>query len=301
MAGGPGEQPLSFDLHTHHERCKHANGTIRDYVEAGLAKGLSVLGISDHAPYFGYTVKDNPYAGLTMAKTEFPAYIMEVLQLKQEYRGRIKVLLGAEADFLPNDIADYAEALRVYPLDYLLGSVHFVEGKTIFDRSVWREKSTKALRESINEYFRLTRMAVASGAFQIISHLDAMKTFCPEFNNLANGPLDETLKDLAEAGVAMEINTSGRHKECAACYPAEDVWERAYHYGVAVTFGSDAHDPSRVGDGFCDVERRLQAIGYRHWVYFEQRRTVQVPLAARPLWDRPRRTPFAPGEDLNQV
>lgn len=41
---------MKFDLHTHHFRCGHADGTIRDYIEAGIAAGLGVIGISDHTP-----------------------------------------------------------------------------------------------------------------------------------------------------------------------------------------------------------------------------------------------------------
>lgn len=44
---------MKFDLHTHHFRCGHADGTIRDYIEAGISAGLGVIGISDHTPYFG--------------------------------------------------------------------------------------------------------------------------------------------------------------------------------------------------------------------------------------------------------
>lgn len=44
---------MKFDLHTHHFRCGHADGNIRDYIEAGIQSGLQVIGISDHTPYFG--------------------------------------------------------------------------------------------------------------------------------------------------------------------------------------------------------------------------------------------------------
>lgn len=41
-----------IDLHTHHERCGHASGSLRDYVESALDKGVEVLGLSDHTPFF---------------------------------------------------------------------------------------------------------------------------------------------------------------------------------------------------------------------------------------------------------
>lgn len=43
---------MKFDYHTHHNRCGHATGTVRDYVIAAIEKGLQVIGISDHTPAF---------------------------------------------------------------------------------------------------------------------------------------------------------------------------------------------------------------------------------------------------------
>lgn len=36
---------MKFDLHTHHFRCGHADGNIRDYIEAGIKAGLQAIGI----------------------------------------------------------------------------------------------------------------------------------------------------------------------------------------------------------------------------------------------------------------
>lgn len=43
---------MKFDLHTHHFRCGHADGNIRDYIEAGIQSGLQAIGISDHSPFY---------------------------------------------------------------------------------------------------------------------------------------------------------------------------------------------------------------------------------------------------------
>lgn len=57
---------LKFDLHTHHERCGHAVGGIRDYIEAAVSEGLQVIGISDHSPYFG-SKEESPWPQIAMA------------------------------------------------------------------------------------------------------------------------------------------------------------------------------------------------------------------------------------------
>ena len=43
---------ITIDYHTHHYRCGHAQGNIEDYIKAALNKGLTEIGISDHAPIY---------------------------------------------------------------------------------------------------------------------------------------------------------------------------------------------------------------------------------------------------------
>ncbi|GAF08650.1 histidinol-phosphatase [Paenibacillus pini JCM 16418] len=84
---------------------------------------------------------------------------------------------------------------------------------------------------------------------------------------------------IAECGVAIEINTSGKTKLSGGWYPADAILERAHHFGVQVTFGSDAHKPSRVADDLEEVASRLREIGYREWVYYKnkQKQVVSLP------------------------
>ncbi|MBR2569568.1 MAG: phosphoesterase, partial [Paenibacillus sp.] len=60
--------------------------------------------------------------------------------------------------------------------------------------------------------------------------------------------------------------------------PSDDILERALHFGVDVTFGSDAHKPSRVGDEWEEVAQRLQEIGFKRWVFYRQKQKQIVPL-----------------------
>ena len=43
---------MKANFHTHTARCRHARGADREYVESAIRAGLSVLGFSDHSPYF---------------------------------------------------------------------------------------------------------------------------------------------------------------------------------------------------------------------------------------------------------
>lgn len=267
-----------FDLHTHHFRCGHADGTIRDYVEAGIAQGLQVIGISDHTPYFGYE-EDQPFPLVTMKKSEFAGYVEEVLKLKQEYAGRIEVLLGIESDYFPEYAKLYHETLSKYPFDYIIGSIHHAEGVSIFNKNRWEGLNPDRQLAVKHEYYRLISESAKSGMFQILGHIDAMKGNYPAFSEIvATEAIDQTLQVIANNDVAIEINTSGKTKLSGGWYPSDDILERALHFGVEVTFGSDAHKPSRVGDEWDQVRARLIEIGFRSWVYYRQKQKQVVSL-----------------------
>lgn len=269
---------MKFDLHTHHFRCGHADGTIRDYIEAGIAAGLGVIGISDHTPYFG-SPSEQAFPGIAMAKSELVHYVNEVLSLKKEYEGTIDVLLGIESDYFPEHSELYRKTLSTYPFDYIIGSVHSVGGVSIFNKGRWKNLSKNEKIRVKSEYYRLIADSARSGMFHILGHIDAMKGNYPAFADIpAPEPIDECLRVIGECGVAIEINTSGSTKMVGGWYPSDVILERALFFGVDVTFGSDAHVPSRVAEDRNEVAARLKEIGFTHWVYFKQGEKIKVSI-----------------------
>lgn len=272
---------MKFDFHTHHERCGHASGTLRDYIEAAIAEGLQMIGLSDHSPYFGDS-RDQAEPGIAMAKSEFPRYVEEVLALKKEYEGRIEVLLGVESDYFPEHAELYRKTFAQYPFDYIIGSVHQVGGVSIFNKNRWKKLRTDEQIEVKKAYYHLIAESARSGMFDVLGHIDAMRGNYPPFGDIpAEGAVRDALRAIAESDVAIEINTSGKTKLCGGWYPADDVLEWALEHGVKVTFGSDAHKPSRVGDEFDEVAKRLKDIGFKEWAVFRGRQRIMVPIGVR--------------------
>ena len=236
-----------------------------------------MIGISDHSPYFGNPL-DHPQPGIAMAKSEFPAYIQEVLTLKEEYKDRIEVLLGVESDFFAKHAEVYRSVYEQYPFDYIIGSIHAVEGVSIFNRNRWKKLNEQEKIATKAAYYEQIILSAKSGMFDILGHIDAMKGYYPEFVDIPAPSIDQALQVIADCDVAIEINTSGSTKDCGGWYPSDDLLARALHYGVKVTFGSDAHISSRVGDEWELVRQRLTEIGYKEWAIFRRRERFMVPL-----------------------
>lgn len=271
------KDPQIFDFHTHHDRCGHAVGKIRDYIETAIANGLDIIGISDHSPYF-YREEDHFRPNITMKKSEFPGYVAEVLALKEEYEDKIEVLLGVESDFFPEYMNHYRKQYDKYPFDYIIGSVHYVDGLSIFNKNRWKRLTDDEKVATKDAYYELIQQSARSGMFQILGHIDAMKGFYPEFSEIPSEAVEETLKVIGIENVAIEINTSGRTKSCGGWYPSDAILEQALFYNVDVTFGSDAHNPERVGDDFQLVKTKLKEIGFDRWCIFRQKKKIYVPL-----------------------
>ena len=85
-------------LHTHTFRCGHASGTEREYIENAIAAGFDTLGFSDHAPY---VFRDGYYSGFRMRPELQEDYVTTLLALREEYKGKIDIKIGYEAEYYP--------------------------------------------------------------------------------------------------------------------------------------------------------------------------------------------------------
>ena len=167
---------IGFDYHTHHVRCGHASGDLRDYVESAIRLGMTEIGVSDHAPAYWFDGIDHALPGIQMAVSELPAYVAEARSLQIEYADRIVVRVGIEADFIPGKEAELWAMLSADPFDYVLGSVHYVRGRSVFDKKRWQDENAA---DTFRAYYELVQDAAQSGMFNILSHLSVIEAYSP--------------------------------------------------------------------------------------------------------------------------
>ena len=246
------------DYHTHTYRCGHARGSAAEYVRAARERGLIGVGVCDHLPLTGPRDPE-----LSMDVSEVAGYVDEVQELKRAYPGF--VFLGIEADYQPDSFEETREMLDAYPFDYVIGSVHFIDGWAFDDprnREGWTDRD---IGQVYGRYFELVAEAAETGAFTILGHLDLVK----KFGHRPERPLVEAARSLvarvARTGVAVEVNTSGLRKPVAEVYPHIDLLRLLRQGGVPVTFGSDAHVPEDVGRDFDHALELALSAGYESY------------------------------------
>jgi histidinol-phosphatase (PHP family) len=267
------------DYHMHlrdpDERIDHTVEGVEKYVEAAAERGVDEIGFSEHVYYFEQTrgLWDQHYM-LERGAYDLERYVGAVVEAKE--RG-LPVKLGLEVDYVTGRERETAEALAPYPWDYLLGSVHYVDGFPVDQEPGLVEKLGP--HEAWRRYFVWLRNAARSGLFDSLSHPDLVKHHGPRPDPEATQLLHEETADAIEAaGVCLEVSSAGLHKPVEELYPDPALLEACQVRGVPITLASDAHVPQNVGRDLDHAVAHARAAGYATVTVFDRRERRQEPL-----------------------
>jgi histidinol-phosphatase (PHP family) len=265
------------DYHMHlrdeHEQIAHRSSAIDAFVETALARGVDEIGFSEHVYYFSQTraLWHVPYHTDRCAH-DLECYVEAVLDAKQH---GLPVKLGLEVDYEPEREEETRELLGPYPWDYLLGSVHFIDGLGVDGEP--RLSDSVGIEEAWRRYFATLAAAARSGLFDSLSHPDLVKVFGQRPPQGLERELHAQVVDaIADAGVAVEVSTGGLRKPVGELYPDPHLLALCRERGVPATVASDAHVPSLVGSDFDRARALLRSAGYETITLFDRRQGRQV-------------------------
>lgn len=253
------------DYHIHTRLCRHAEGDPREYVERAIELGMTEMGFADHLPFLGgwqprHDLKDDWAMGLD----ELDGYVALVQGLAREYEDDVRVILGIEADFIPDTLDQTAATLEQYPFEYAIGSVHIIGDRFGFDHPEMAGRLEEYGLDRIHlESLELTRQAAESGLFDVIGHLDHAKKFGPPVDAAAvAAAASAALRAVSAAGMFVELNTGGLRKPIGEPFPGPGLLAEARALSIPLVFGSDAHRPGDVGYGFGAAADLARQAGY---------------------------------------
>ena len=90
-----------------------------EFIKFALAKSFRAYGISSHGPL--------PFETFwNMSAFDMPEYLVEISRLKDKYQGHLEVYTGMEIDYLDTTYNPSIPYFQSLPLDYRIGSVHFL-------------------------------------------------------------------------------------------------------------------------------------------------------------------------------
>lgn len=260
---------LKADLHNHTKYCNHAEGEAWELAKEALRAGITHFGFSCHAP-MRYDVENR------MRPEEVALYKNDIARTKEMFEGQVEILTAFEVDYLPGFMEE--SILNDKSLDYLIGSVHFINRWGVdHPDSILRYKEGD-INKIWEEYLEALGDMAEFGRFDIVGHFDLIKIFKFLPTTDIRPKLEQTLKKIKKAGMALEINGSGLRKPIQEQYPSIEILQIANSLDIPITFGSDAHSPSHVDFGRERCEEIAKEAGYSKYVYFKQRDRIELPL-----------------------
>lgn len=267
-----------MDYHVHERRSRDVQeATVESYIKTAELRGIDEIAFTTHLIISG------PDVDTGICKEEIPEYVGEIWEAQETTDVRLRV--GFEVDYFPHEERRLESLLDEYDLDFVLGSVHVVNGWDIGKKDeVKRFFLERPLEEAVDEYFETWRSAVESGLFDVMAHPDYFRRSICKFRKPINwqeygSMVFESIESLASNDVGFEINTSGYRHGIGDNFPIRGFLMAAREAGVKrVTVGSDSHITETLGCGLCEAVEELKDVGFKTISVFRNRRNNKIPI-----------------------
>ena len=245
-------------------------------IEAALERGFNRLGFSSHAMF---PAKES----FTLDPARASDYVAELRALAAEFRGRLEVLCGFEADYLAGVTTPDRGTYAAFAPDYLIGSIHWVRAAD--GAAVAVDESPETLAAGIAAHFggradvfvkayhRTLREMVGAFDFDVVGHPDLYRKFnarAPFFDESAawhREEIERTAAAIAGSGKIVEVNTGAIGRGWLDdAYPSAFFRGELRRRGVKFVLDSDAHSAAGLDaafDRFAAAEEFIEIGGAR--------------------------------------
>ena len=246
-----------FDFHMHSRVSYDADSDPLAMLLAAKDAGLREICFTDHSDY----CPGVPHAAISFSRERYRA-AYENLSVPG-----LTVRHGVELGLSCQCAAEMEAEIASYPYDFVLGSIHFVDGIDTYFPELWKDRDPRQVEL---RYFE-TMLDCVRGCdcYDVLSHMTfiskspcnpAPRIIPPEdYREL----VDEILRTIVKKGKGMEINTSGLDR-IGDFFPGLPYLRRFRELGgEIVTVGSDAHTPDRVGKAIpAALDAAREVFGY---------------------------------------
>ena len=239
------------DLHLHTRVSKDSLQDPEAYAIEAIKRKIEYLGFTDHLDLdpldkdYGYYRYDDAVKDITM--------------LRNKYGDKLNLLFGVEVTYQKGLENSILHSTLDKDYDFLMGSVHRLEGFTIAGASGLPFFQGKDEETSYRMYFEEMKNLVDMKYFQVVGHFDVIKRYGVQFY----GPFHAErykdiilpiLSEIVKSGMVLEVNSSGFRQLPGEPYPSKEVLSYyASVGGTEITVGSDAHSIKQFNFGLKDA------------------------------------------------
>ncbi|NLV36436.1 MAG: histidinol-phosphatase HisJ family protein [Clostridiaceae bacterium] len=262
-----------FDCHMH---TKFSTDSIMDAsaaCERSIALGLEGIAFTDHLDI------DFPGGGFMV---NFDDYFSEIATIRANYGKEIKILDAIEVGIQPHVLDGSMKTVAGYPFDYVLASVHVLDGLDPSEGEFYKDKPR---HEAYELYLKeIYRMIKTFESFDMVGHFDYIIRYAPYEDRMLRyndhrDILDAIMIELVKQGRGFELNTGTyRKNEPGVDYDFELLKRYRQLGGELICLGSDAHRQEHIGLRFEYFSQMVRDAGFKYSVHFEKRKPVFSPL-----------------------
>jgi histidinol-phosphatase (PHP family) len=269
---------LPADNHVHSEFSwdTGVNASMEETCGRAVALGLPAIAFTEHVDFTEWGAHDTPpgdgrggHSGAAeiawrdrVQPVDVDGYTASIERCRSLFSD-LRILSGIEAGEPHHFGASVAAVLQRGRFDRVLGSLHSIvhDGQLVYTDRVFRYRPAD---DVVRDYFaELVRLVEGSDVFQVLAHCDYPRRYWPTGRSGEYREADyeeeyrTVFRALAGSDRALELNTSS---------PMASATLMRWWYeegGGAVSFGSDAHVPLRVGALFEVAVDVVAAAGFR--------------------------------------
>lgn len=253
-----------YNLHCHTQFCD-GRSTMQQFVEAAIALGYHTLGFSPHGP----TCVESK---CNMKHADVDAYLEEIGRLRDIAGNRLRILAGMEIDYINPEYGPHSDYYRTLPLDYRIGSVHFIPNQ--YGEPVDVDGRFSRFKHSMAEYFRndieyvvttyfsqLGKM-IELGGFDILGHLDKISRnaslYAPgiEDSKTYQDEIAKIITLIDRKNFTVEINTK-ISESSGRTFPNRRHWLNLAKQGTKFCINSDSHEAEKLDSGRASTLKAL--------------------------------------------
>jgi histidinol-phosphatase (PHP family) len=272
---------MLIDYHLHNQFSPDGHASTVELLEAERKNGIRHVCFTNHAEWFE---KKEEVAG-AFIPMEAEARFGEVQKELEASRPRfpdMDIRFGAEIQYQKKHMGDLAKFIEATPFDFILGSVHIIDGILISGgRHAGEAFGAMDEETAFSHYFDDMLKLVEWGHFSAVAHFD----ICKKFGHLYYGPFKpakfkpqilKILKAMESRGIGLELNAGSLHKNCKELFPHPQILTWALEAGIQdFTFGSDAHEVARAGTYIKEVWEIAKEVGINTISTYDQRKPTR--------------------------
>lgn len=259
----------NYNFHGHTQFCDgHAD--MEAFIKACIDSGINHYGFTPHSPI--------PFASpCNMDANDVAKYTAEISRLRETYGDHVDIYMGMEVDYLDKSWGPACEYIQSLPLDYRIGSVHFIPADDGFVDVDGRFENFKVkmakyfdndIEAVVKSFYTQSIDMVESGGFEIVGHFDKIGHNASHFRpGIESEPwyiieADRLADCIIDNGCIVELNTKAYHLHNHRLFPSERLLSRVIKAGVPIVVNSDAHDPALIQAGRQEAFSLIENLSY---------------------------------------